>query len=121
MISQSPGPQVFLAYSSTRLQPGTIQGENQYSSFIITQTWLLWQSDARPRILAIKITDDIKLTLLGVIQVKQRTWACDRRSPHETAPPKTFFTSTGKGILTIKGCPSIESGISWQGADKLER
>lgn len=70
----------------------------------------------------IEITDDIKLTLLGVVQVKQRTRACDRRrSPHETAPPQIFFTSASKSILTIKGCPSIESGMSWQGADKLER
>jgi hypothetical protein len=38
MISQSPVPQVFLACSSTRLQPGTIQRENQYSFLFIART-----------------------------------------------------------------------------------
>ena len=69
----------------------------------------------------IEITDDIKLTLLGVVQVKQRTRACDWGiSPHETAPPQTFFISASKSILAIKGCPCIEPG-GWQGADKLKR
>ena len=88
MISQSPVPQKCLQLGS----PGTIQGENRYSSFTIARTWLLWQPGA------MTITDDIKLTLLGVGRHPKLSKE-HGLATRETAPlqfSQTFFTSSSK-------------------------